>query len=216
MGPSIPITLVALAAGGVLLVVAVRTDLRERRIPNRVVLALMGDWLLWRLALGACACWLEASGQLGSSFPLGVRFLAGAWDARPLGLPSAAEGLISAVMFGIGLLALTLAYEGLLKREALGGGDVKLVAALALFLGLARSALCLIVACVVALIGAAWGQWRSRKKARTTLRQQEMASCGDPNARGHADGGTTLPFAPALAIGAVVAILPGVAFSLMA
>lgn len=195
------ITLAALLAAAVLLWLAVRTDLRERRIPNGVVFGLAGAWLLWRLALGACDCWMELAGLFDSSFPLMMRFKMGAWDARPLGLPSAPDGLLAAVTFGIGLLALALAYEAALKREALGGGDVKLMAALALFLGLGRSALCLLVACGAALA------WAGLQRARA--RRQHGHSDSPESPAG------AFPFAPALAFGAAVAVVPGIVFWLV-
>lgn len=202
MGAFAWVTLGALAAAAVLVGVAVRTDLRERRIPNGVVAALAGVWLLWRLALGASACWEELTGLLDSSFPLAVRFAMGAWDAQPLGLASAPDGLLAAAAFGGGLLALALAFEAASKRDAFGGGDVKLMAALALFLGPGRSALCLLVACVAVLVQAAF------------LRVRELRAGTRPEAGDSPRG--AFPFAPALALGAAVAVVPGVASWLVA
>lgn len=202
MDPFALTTLAALAVAAALVALCVRTDVRHRRIPNGAVAALAGTWLLWRLALGALACWEELAGLLDSSFPLGTRFLMGAWDARPLGLPSAADGLLAAAMFGIGLLVLALAFEAAFKREALGGGDVKLMAALALFMGPGRSALCLLAACVAAL---AWQALCRVRRPRKGTRSQAAPS--PPGA---------FPFAPALAFGAAVAVVPGIVWWLAA
>lgn len=198
------LTLAVLVAAAALLAAIARIDCRTRRIPNRAVGALAGLWLLWRLGLGAYECWMEHAGFYSSTFPLAYRFQSGAWASQPLGLPSAPEALAAAAVVGLGLLACTLAYEALAKREALGGGDVKLMAALALFLGLGRSALCLLVACVVAV---AWAALRRRRAGGSG------SSAGSDASPADAQG--TFAFGPALAIGAAVAVVPGVAAALM-
>ena len=60
------------------------------------------------------------------------------------------------------LLALVLAMEKLLGREAMGGGDVKLLAVLALYLGWAELFLTLLAGC---LLGLAWAAVRRKKDA---------------------------------------------------
>ena len=189
------LTLAVLVAAAALLAAIARIDCRTRRIPNRAVGALAGLWLLWRLGLGAYECWMEHAGFYSSTFPLAYRFQSGA---------SAPEALAAAAVVGLGLLAFTLAYEALAKKEALGGGDVKLMAALALFLGLGRSALCLLVACVVAV---AWAALRRRRAGGSG------SSAGSDASPADAEG--TFAFGPALAIGAAVAVVPGVAAALM-
>ena len=98
----------------------------------------------------------------------------------------------SACSAAVMLIVLLLAYA----TGGMGGGDVKLMAALALFLGPGRSAVCLLVACVAALVGAAGAALCRRGAA------------GEPTPGGVAPAPAgTFPFAPALAIGAAVALL---------
>lgn len=194
MGAAEALTAAALAGVAALAGRAAWVDLRQRRIPNAVVLGLAALWLAWRGALGAAAgaAALPAEGLVGAAAAFGAAFA----QAAPFGLPTAFEGLLAAVVLGGGMLAFALACEALTKREALGGGDVKLMAALALFLGPGRSAVCLLVACVAALVGAAGAALCRRSAA------------GEPTPGGVAPAPAgTFPFAPALAIGAAVALL---------
>lgn len=120
---------VALAA--VFLFAAVRTDLRDRIIPNRIPLALAGLWL----------CRLPVAGLLGA-------------DGAAL-LDSAFAGLLGALVIGGGLLAFTLLFERVTGRASMGGGDIKLMAACALYLGVQRGALCLALSCALGVALAA-------------------------------------------------------------
>lgn len=77
------------------------------------------------------------------------------------------------------LLALVLAMEKLLGREAMGGGDIKLLAALALYLNWAELLLTLLAACALGLV---WAAGVRREK------------------------GGALPFGPFLAAGALLIV----------
>ena len=67
-------------------------------------------------------------------------------------------GFLRSILFGIavaaGLLIMVLIFEKVLKREAMGGADIKLVAVLGLHFGLFQTLYLLIVACVVGLLAA--------------------------------------------------------------
>lgn len=80
------------------------------------------------------------------------------------------------------LLALVLAMEKLMGREAMGGGDIKLLFALALYLTWAELFLTLLLGC---LLGLLWAALTGGRK------------------------GTAMPFGPFLALGAVLTVLCG-------
>lgn len=80
------------------------------------------------------------------------------------------------------LLALVLAMEKVLGREAMGGGDIKLLFALALYLTWAELFLTLLLGC---LLGLLWAALTGGKK------------------------GTAMPFGPFLALGAVLTVCCG-------
>lgn len=141
-----------------LLGAASATDLRRRIIPNGVVAAIAGLWAAWHLALG-----------LG----------AGDWSG-------VASGLAGGLAIGGGLLAFTLGFERIRGAAALGGGDLKLMAACALYLGPERGAVALLIACVAGVVLAAI-------IPRT------------PFAR--ADEHAAMPFGPAIALGTLAALL---------
>lgn len=111
------------------------------------------------LQIGAAACVLLRIGQVGF-------------------LKDALLGLSVAV----GLLLVVLLFEKVLKRDAMGGADIKLVAVLGLHFGLFKTLYLLIVACIVGLIGAA------------VFRK---------------GFGKEFPFGPALAVSAWITILTG-------
>lgn len=80
------------------------------------------------------------------------------------------------------LLILVLIMEHVLKKEAMGGGDIKLIAVLGLHLGIMQTLLMLIIACFVGLAAAAIG-----RKGRDSL----------------------FPFGPSIAIAAWITMLCG-------
>lgn len=111
-----------------LLMAASVTDIRSRTIPNRLVLAVAAVWLLWRCASMAIGC------------------------AQP---SDAVGDVLGALLFGGGLLAFVMVSERVSGRFMMGGGDVKLLAAVSLFLGLRLALVALLAACVVSLAFAA-------------------------------------------------------------
>lgn len=72
----------------------------------------------------------------------------------------ALDGLIGGVAVGGGVLLLALLMEKLLRRDAMGGGDIKLLFLTGLFLGWQKNLLCLLLACVVGLL---WGLVRAKR-----------------------------------------------------
>lgn len=99
----------------------------------------------------------------------------GDWKTRAI------QGAASAAVVFAVILALSLIMDKLLKRESLGGGDLKLMALAALFLGPWRTLLMLIVSCALALVFVA--ATRSR--------------------------GKPFPFGPALCAGTALTLLAG-------
>ncbi len=136
-----------------LLAAASVVDIRRREIPNRLVLAVVALWLLWRLAVATGAASV-ADAAVGMAADVGA-----------------------ALLFGLALLAFVAASERATGRFMMGGGDVKLLAALSLFLGVGGIAVALFAACLASLAFAA-----ARPK------------------RG-------IPFAPCIMCGALVALL---------
>lgn len=61
------------------------------------------------------------------------------------------EGLTGGAAFGIGTLLIALIMDKVLKRESMGGGDIKLLGAVGLFAGLWRGLFMLILACIIGL-----------------------------------------------------------------
>ena len=86
---------------------------------------------------------------------------------------------LRALIIPVALLALVLLAEKLLDREVMGGGDIKLLFALALYLSWAQMLLTLLAGCILGLVFAAL----ARKKS-----------------------GTAMPFGPFLAAGALVVV----------
>lgn len=94
------------------------------------------------------------------TIPDGCHVIAvGAWlAALPFLRPGWAEigrSVLAALVFGGGILLLSLLMDKLLKRESLGGGDVKLFAVAGLYLGIVGTLFTVLLACVLGLLFAA-------------------------------------------------------------
>lgn len=226
------ITLVTYALVLGLLAVVSVIDVRSRRVPNVLAAALGLLWLVWRVVLGF------AGAHMGLGFR--AEFLGPAPDVLvPPGLEiggiSFASGILGAVVLGGGLLVLTTVYELVRRKEAFGGGDIKLMAVLGLFLGLERGVVCLLAACVLSVayvLGRELGR-RAMERGRCSYRKGAGASDALPG-RGHGSSDSisanepflsgairevtseqdrdsllagTMPFAPFIALGTLVAFV---------
>ena len=103
------------------------------------------------------------------------------FDPQPL--RRALDGAIGGLAVAGCVLLLVLGMEKLLGREAMGGGDIKLLFLTGLFLGWKRNLLCLVAACVIGIV------WGLLKKKR--------------------DGGEAIPWGPSIALGAWLTALCG-------
>ncbi len=121
------------AAGAVLLMISVK-DLRSRRLPGRLILLLAALSLL-RLGPGPAFILPEFSGSSSE----------GAFCTLP------AEMLLGGAGTFLLLAAVTHLADRLLGRETLGGGDIRLAAALGLHLGFFPAMQMLLAACLLAL-----------------------------------------------------------------
>ena len=169
----------------VLLAWASAIDLRERRIPNKLVAAMAVLWLAVRVLLAAMAAACCAAG-FGSGEQIGDAALAASATMMrmiPFGL-TLGDGLVGALVLGGGSLAASIAFEHLAQRPSMGGGDIKLLAVVGLFLGWERGLWCLFAACLVVLV-------------------MQMASRFREGGKGI--GPQTFPFAPAILVGVVIA-----------
>lgn len=169
----------------VLLAWASAIDLRERRIPNKLVAAMAVLWLAVRVLLAAMAAACCAAG-FGSGAQIGdAALVASATMMKmiPFGL-TLGDGLVGALVLGGGSLAVSIAFERLAQRPSMGGGDIKLLAVVGLFLGWERGLWCLFAACLIVLVMQMVPRFREDGKGI---------------------GSQTFPFAPAILVGVVIA-----------
>lgn len=92
--------------------------------------------------------------------------------------------LVTGVGFGLGLLLVSLAMDKIMGRDTLGGGDIKLMAVVGLYLGPIASMFALVLACVIGLMFHALASRRG-------------------------DGAKAFPFGPSIAVAAAVMLLYG-------
>ena len=168
----------------VLLAWASAIDLRERRIPNKLVAATAVLWLAVRVLLAAmaavCSAGFGVDAQMGNAASAAS---VATMRVSPFGL-TLGDGLVGALVLGGGSLAVSIAFERLAQRPSMGGGDIKLLAVVGLFLGWERGLWCLFAACLVVLV-------------------MQMASRLREGGKGIAS--QTFPFAPAILVGVVIA-----------
>ena len=169
----------------VLLAWASTIDLRERRIPNKLVIAMAALWLAVRVLLAvmvaACSAGAFSSGvQMGNAASVASVVTMGIF---PFGL-TLIDGLAGALVLGGGSLAVSIAFERFAQRPSMGGGDIKLLAAVGLFLGWERGLWCLFAACLVVLA---------------------MQAVSRVREGGKGIGSQTFPFAPAILVGVAIA-----------
>lgn len=169
----------------VLLAWASAIDLRERRIPNKLVASMVVLWFAVRVLLAAMAAACCAAG-FGSGAQMWYAASAASVATirvSPFGL-TLGDGLVGALVLGGGSLAVSIAFERLAQRPSMGGGDIKLLAVVGLFLGWERGLWCLFAACLVVLV-------------------MQMASRLREGGKGIAS--QTFPFAPPILVGVVIA-----------
>ena len=114
---------------------------------------------------------------------LRVVFILISGDTVPQLIFSAVGGFAVALV----LLLIVLIFEKIIHREAMGGGDIKLIFTVGLFLGWKKNVLCLLMACFIGII---FG----------TVTQKLRKDRDDPK---------IFPFGPSIAAGAWLSLLFG-------
>lgn len=113
-----------------------------------------------------------------------------------------ARGVVGFAGIAVCLLLAAFTYERLCGRDSFGGGDIKLLAVFALYLGFKGAIVCLFAACALMLIFVAG------KALLQTLAVRLAASSGERQAASLLRD-ATFPFAPALCFAAFVLTLVG-------
>ena len=154
--------------------------------------------LQYDISLQTLEAWLLASLLLACSFAdlegyiipdrfiaAGIVLFIGSLFSAPFPLHRALDGALGGFAVVGVLLLLVHAMEKRLGREAMGGGDPKLLFVTGLFFGWKGNLFCLILAC---LIGIAWALLAARKSG---------------------ESGRPIPWGPSIALGAWVTALVG-------
>lgn len=170
-------------------------DFDTYTIPNGFILAGIAVW--------AATVWFMA--------PPAQEFGPGSTFAAQFGggfLPVLVDGLVGGVALGGGVLALSLLFEWVTKRESLGGGDVKLLFVAGLFLGAPLGLFALLFACILGLVLAfvlRLSGGLSEPKPGASVRE------GRENWPGESESFRTraIPFGPAIAAAMAVTLLIG-------
>lgn len=131
----------AVAYSGViaLLAVASLNDVRWRTVPTWVVVALLALWV--------ATVWFVPN----SDVPGTVGHAVAAYVGRDL-TAVVLDGLLGGVVVGVGMLAITVAVEARTGRASFGGGDIKLLFVVGLYLGLPATLTMLLVACLISVV----------------------------------------------------------------
>ena len=149
-----------------------------------ISLRLLEAWLLASILLACSFADLEGYIIPDRFLAAGVVLFAVTLLIEPEPFRRLADGLLGGVGVGGGLLLLSLYMDKRLKRETLGGGDIKLLFLTGLFFGWKANLLCLTLACVAGIV---WGLAGKRR-------------------------GEAIPWGPSIALGAWVTALAGEPF----
>lgn len=174
--------------------------LSRRHLAAELVSAAVFVTLLFQydISLQTLEAWLLASLLLACSFAdlegyiipdrfiaAGIVLFIGSLFSAPFPLHRALDGALGGFAVVGVLLLLVHAMEKRLGREAMGGGDLKLLFVTGLFFGWKGNLFCLILAC---LIGIVWALLAARKSG---------------------ESGRPIPWGPSIALGAWVTALVG-------
>ena len=159
-------------------------DLDTFIIPNGFVVA---GCVLWLVSI-----WFMPAPRV-DAFSVGSLF--SGW-VHPGGAV-ALDGIVGAAVVAGGVLVLSVAFDKVTKRRSLGGGDVKLLFMVGLFLGLAGSMLNLLMACLMGL-AFAFAQGFS-----------VPSSPGEGEGEGESVRTRVIPFGPAIAAATAFTLLAG-------
>ena len=121
-----------------LLTVAGLSDMRSRTVPTWVIAVMIA---LWAVTVWFIPCGTEP-GAVGRAF---ARFVGSDTTAVVL------DGFVAGIVVGGGMLLLSVLVEVHTGRGSFGGGDIKLLFAVSLFLGLPASLTMLLAACILAV-----------------------------------------------------------------
>ncbi len=193
------ISLAACVAFIGIVVSAAIIDLRTLRIPNGLMIAACVVWLAEHAALlalsGAFAAAATVFGGAGFSAKSLLGVLGGiAAFSSGFGshAPTIGSALAGALLLGGGTLLLSVVYEAVAHKPSIGGGDIKLLFVAGLYLGWWRGLFCVIIACMAFLV-------LSAVLPRIGWRPED-GWVREENPYG-------FPFAPAIALGALVALV---------
>lgn len=179
-----------------LAVVSVK-DARTRRIPNGWVVLLMLLWAAWRLVLGFAGKYMGLG--FWSTLLSPAPEVLGRFDLPIYGV-SLSEGILGALLLGGGMLVLSAVYELAMRNESFGGGDIKLMAVVGLFLGWERGLVCLLVACVLSVAYVLVRAVAARARRASAPNASEDSAAAPLRTQ-------TMAFAPFITLGVLVAFV---------
>ncbi len=184
-------TVTAFIAMFALLLAAAVEDIKCRLIPNVIVAAIVAVWVILQVALVGFA-WAQGDGSQAA-----VR------------MADAAGLLLSALVFLAFAIVFTLVAERVSGRYMFGGGDIKLLSALVLYLGIPTMLVALFAACFVSFayalapkVQAAWDVRKARgsQGARKMCELRGLQEVRRPIS-------ASIPFAPCMACGTLASVL---------
>ena len=144
--------------------------------------------LHYDISLRLLEAWLLASILLACSFADLEGYIIPDRFFAPAPLGRLADGLLGGFGVALGLLAVVTVLEKRMGREAMGGGDLKLLFVTGLFFGWKGNLLCLILACIFGIVFGLLAAGRGGEK------------------------GAPIPWGPSIALGAWVTALAGEPF----
>ena len=153
-----------------------------------ISLRLLEAWLLASILLACSFADLEGYIIPDRFLAAGLVLFIASLIFAPAPLGRLADGLLGGLGVALGLLAVVTVLEKRMGREAMGGGDLKLLFVTGLFFGWKGNLLCLILACIFGIVFGLLAAGRGGEK------------------------GAPIPWGPSIALGAWVTALAGEPF----
>ena len=129
-------------------------------------------------------------------------FLFGGWTDVLL-------SVLAGLVYGGGLLGISLLMDKIMERDTMGGGDIKLIAVVGLYLGFVGTLFCVVLACLGGLLFYVLAKKKDEVSEAEDSRVKESVAQNNRTEDNETEDGKAFPFGPFIAASAAFMLLFG-------